>query len=225
MTDRWEDIVEEINSAEKPEETAETAERAEETAEQAPEETPAEKPEKKETLLSSAYDMLANLVTAFILVTVVLCFCFRLVDVDGTSMWDTLQNEDRLILRIALYTPEKGDIVVLYQERDPEKPLIKRVIATAGDTLRLDPEQNQVWLKAAGESEFTLLKEPYVHYPLSWGASWNDGDILVPEGQVFVMGDHRNLSNDSRYLGCFPVEDVVGKAIFRLLPLSGFGTL
>lgn len=214
------------------EEIRETAGSVEETPAPAEISDAAGNPEEKEktgeekgTALSSAYDMLGNLVTAFLLVTVVLCFFFRLVDVDGTSMWDTLQNEDRLILRTAMYTPERGDIVVLYQERDPAKPLIKRVIATEGDTLRLDVENSAVWLKAAGKSEFVLLEESYVHYPLSWGANWTDGDITVPAGQVFVMGDHRNLSNDSRYLGCFPVEDVVGKAVFRLMPFDTFGAL
>ena len=192
---------------------------------EAPEAAPTEKSQERQSALSYAYDMMGNLVTAFLLVTVVLCFFFRLVDVDGESMLNTLQNKDRLVLRTAFYTPERGDIVVLYQETAPDRPLIKRVIATGGDTLRLDVANNAVYLKKAGESEFRLLDEPYVQYPLAWGSSQGSGDITVPEGHVFVMGDHRNNSKDSRVLGSFPVEDVVGEAVFRLMPFDSIGTL
>lgn len=185
------------------------------------------------TLLETAYDLIDNLIAALLVVTIIFCFFFRLVGVDGRSMLDTLQHEDRLILQTAFYTPSRGDIVVVYQEHKPEEPLIKRVIATGGDSLRLDVENNAVYLKTAGATDWVQLDESaYVHYPLSWGIYWTDdsgieNQVTVPEGHVFVMGDHRNNSLDSRYesVGFVPVEEVIGRAIFRVSPIESAGVV
>ena len=158
---------------------------------------------------------------------VLFSFCFRQVVVDGASMNDTLAHGDRLLLQTIFYSVERGDIVVVYQENDPQKPLIKRVIATGGDTLMLKPNASngmgEVYLKKAGENDWELLNEPYVHYPLAWGiaGSREAAEITVPEGQVFVMGDHRNNSRDSRAIGCIKETDVVGGVLFSLVPFKG----
>lgn len=187
----------------------------------------------KSSLLETAYDLMDNLIAALLVVTIIFCFFFRLVGVDGQSMLDTLQDEDRLILQTAFYTPARGDVVVVYQEHKPEEPLIKRVIATGGDSLRLDVENNAVYLKTAGATDWVQLDESaYVHYPLSWGIYWTDdsgieNQVTVPEGHVFVMGDHRNNSLDSRYesVGFVPVEEVIGRAIFRVSPIENAGVV
>lgn len=202
------------------------------TADDVVEEQPAPTKEKS-SLLETAYDLLDNLIAALLVVTVIFCFFFRLVGVDGRSMQDTLQDNDRLILQTAFYTPARGDVVVVYQEQKPDEPLIKRVIATGGDSLRLDVENNAVYLKTAGATDWVQLDESaYVHYPLSWGIYWTDesgieNQVTVPEGHVFVMGDHRNNSLDSRYesVGFVPVEEVIGRAIFRVSPIENAGVV
>lgn len=172
---------------------------------------------KGRALLGLAYDLLEVFVSALIVVAIIFTFFFRTAGVDGPSMNDTLQNEDRLIMYNFCYTPARGDIVIVnrYHEGSTliEKPLIKRVIGVAGDTVKVTADA--VYLN--GEA----LDEPYVHYP----NSPCDVEVTVPEGQVFVMGDHRNMSNDSRRLGCFDVEDIMGKALWRIFPAENFGTL
>ncbi len=177
--------------------------------------------------LSTWYELMGNVAVALIIVTVLFSFCFRQVVVDGASMNDTLAHGDRLLLQTIFYSVERGDIVVVYQENYPKKPLIKRVIATGGDTLVLKPNANsgmgEVYLKKAEKNDWELLNEPYVHYPLMWGVwgSRETTEITVPEGQVFVMGDHRNDSHDSRAIGCIKETDVVGGVLFSLVPFKG----
>lgn len=185
-----------------------------------------EKP--KQSWLHTAYDYFSNVILALIVVTLIFSFCFRQVVVDGASMNDTLADQDRLVLQTAFYTPDRGDIVVIYQENEPEKPLIKRVIALEGDSLRLDVEKSEVYLKRAGQNDWVLLDESeYVHYPLAWGVGGDKGvsEITVPADHLFVMGDHRNNSNDSRYLGCISEDDVVGRALLRVYPMKDFGLI
>ena len=167
--------------------------------------------------LSFVYDILEVFVSALIVVAIIFTFFFRTAGVDGPSMNDTLQNEDRLIMYNFWYTPQRGDIVIVnrYQEGDTkiDKPLIKRVIGMAGDTVKVTEDTVYVNGKA--------LDEPYVNYPNSpYGF-----EVTVPEGQVFVMGDHRNCSNDSRQLGCFSIENIMGKALWRIFPTDKCGTV
>ena len=167
--------------------------------------------------VSALYDRVEAAVFSLICVVVVFTFFFRIVGVDGKSMMDTLMHKDRLILASAFYTPKHGDIVVI--NRYAEEPLIKRVIAMGGDELQIDPDTHIVLLN--GEE----LDEPYVHYD----TVLEDfrGPITIPEGYVFVMGDHRNASKDSRMdeVGLINVKDIAGKAIFRIWPLNKIGGL
>lgn len=150
-------------------------------------------PPKKETasLLGVCYDVVEVLVASLACIVLLFTFLFRVVGVEGDSMMDTLYGGDRLILCPALSSPDRGDIVVI--NRYTDEPLVKRVIGVAGDTLEIDEELHRVRLN--GE----LLDEPYVQYPTP--AYDMTGEVAVPEGYVFVMGDHRNDSHDSRCSG------------------------
>jgi len=170
----------------------------------------------KVSFLESVYDFVEVAVFALVMVAVLFAFFIRIVGVDGSSMEDTLWDGDRLVLTKAFYTPERGDIVVI--NRDNNTPVIKRVIAVAGDTISIDPVKACVILNGK-----ELDESSYIHYPTY--PDGLQGEVVVPEGCVFVLGDHRNNSHDSRKqdLRYIPVENIVGKAVFRFYPLESFG--
>lgn len=167
-------------------------------------------------LLPGLYYCLATL-CAVTVILVLFSTLFRPCTVQGNSMIPTLQNGDQLLLSNLNYQPKAGDIVAIRREGDT--PLIKRVIALEGDTLFIDPESGEVYRNG------TLLDEPYL--TVKTPAVQAVGKITVPKGMVFVMGDNRVNSHDSRYadIGPVAVEDILGKAVWRLYPLSRFGSV
>ncbi len=164
------------------------------------------------------YEWVEIITTALVVITLVFIFLFRLVNVDGTSMEATLHDRERLILSCLPYTPERGDIVVISRGTEDE-PLIKRVIGVAGDTVAIDSTTGDVYLNGM------ILKEPYIDVATS--AELMKGEVTVPEGMVFVMGDNRSAGNslDSRTFGCVEEERLIGKVVYRVSPINRFGGL
>ena len=165
--------------------------------------------------IASLYEWIEAIVFSLIIIVLVFTFICRIVRVDGTSMENTLIHNDRLLLFNMEYTPDYGDVVVIV--RDGEEPLIKRVIAMEGDTVEIVEETAEVIVNGQ------VLDEPYVK-----GITVNRdfyGEQKVPDGCLFVMGDHRTVSHDSRSegIGFVSVKDVMGQATFRIWPLSKFG--
>lgn len=170
---------------------------------------------------------------ASVTICVMLCFAFvaRLNIVDGHSMDQTLADKQYLVVSDVLYTPEAGDIVVVHDiTASPyDAPIVKRVIATGGQTVEID---FKTWTLTV---DGTVVEEPYRYLNPDLGlltANYNmDADgcfrVTVPEGEIFVMGDNRNGSGDSRQyaLGTIDERCVVGRAYFRIFPMDTFGTL
>lgn len=209
-------------------------------------ETPAEgmaKPPKDSGDVSFArvrgfFDYVETFCVALSVMIVMFLFFFRYVSVDGDSMLPTLHgldssdHADKLIISDFLYTPETGDIVVLNTD-DGSQPLIKRVIAVGGQTVRID------FVNWTVEVDGVRLDETYINYiegvamhvadmNRMYGVDENGVcEFTVGEGKVFVMGDNRNNSRDSRFtsVGEQDVEHILGKVIIRLFPLNEFGTV
>ena len=161
------------------------------------------------------YEWVQALVGSVLVVVLVFTFVIRLIGVDGHSMVPTLQDGDRLlVLNSMLYDDYKyGDIVVLRKETFLEEPIVKRVIATEGQTVDIDFDEGVVYVDGQA------LEEDYIREPtyLDEGLAF---PITVPEGCIFLLGDNRNNSMDSRdpSLGPVDVRCVIGKAVALVFP-------
>ena len=161
------------------------------------------------------YEWVQALVCSVLAVVILFTFVIRLIGVDGHSMVPTLQDGDRLlVLNSLLYDDyQYGDIVVLRKDTFLDEPIVKRVIATAGQTVDIDFDTGSVYVDGQ------LLKEDYIN-ELTYLEEGTEFPLTVPEGSIFVMGDNRNHSSDSRdsRLGMVDTRYVIGKAVFLAFP-------
>lgn len=164
------------------------------------------------------YEMMDSLMYAVFLILIVFTFLFRLVGVNGDSMNPTLKNGDWLTVKSINSTVERGDIVVITQPNTIGKPLVKRVIAKGGDEIKIDFFDHKVIVNGV------VLDEPYIAEPTELMGNMIY-PLTVPEGKVFVMGDNRNDSLDSRdkYIGFIDEDYILGVANYRIFPLGSFG--
>lgn len=185
----------------------------------------------KPCLLEEIYEWVETFVTALVAVVLIFTFVMRIVAVSGDSMNQTLQNRDTLVIS-NIVPPKSGDIVVfqLLEEKIDENtkmdehindgPLIKRIIATEGQTVDID---FATWTVTV---DGVKLDEPYVNYENTVMRSNRvKFPYTVEPGKVFVMGDNRNHSADSRYFGTIDKRHIMGKVLIRLSPLDKIGVV
>lgn len=173
--------------------------------------------EPKARNVDSRFDLAELFIFSLVAVLLISAFIFRHTVVDGGSMENTLKDGENLIISDLFYTPKTGDIVVVEDYHTPfRKPLIKRVIATGGQSVMILPTGVYV--------DGFLLEEEYVHTEPGYRYT-PVAEFTVPVGMIYVMGDHRDNSTDSRVFGCVSEEAILGRVLLRYFPFSRFGTV
>ena len=192
-------------------------------------------PKKKQgSFLSELFDYFELFIISACCVLILFSFFTRICRVSGDSMLNTLYNNEMLIVSDVLYTPERGDIIVFHQTgNDPSdlnEPVVKRVIATEGEWIDIEVGSKGliVTIYDSNKENPQVLQEDYANYFKGVGYyNYTGYPVQVPEGSIFVMGDNRGNSLDSRSdsIGFVDVRRVLGKVVCRVLPLDKFGTV
>ena len=167
------------------------------------------------------YDWIQSLMVALVICVALFIFAVRVIDVSGSSMVPTLRDGDKMIVSDLFYKPKYGDIVVFKTDQyDPDRALVKRVIATEGQEISLDFDRGVVYINGSPIeedyiAELTTTKLDFI------------GPQTVPEGCVFVMGDNRNASTDSRKkeIGMVDERMILGRAYYVVFPISEMGRI
>lgn len=169
----------------------------------------------KRNFWSVLYDWLDSPVYAVLLILIIFTFFSRIVSVNGESMLPTLNHGDWLTVSAVTADVQRGDVVVVTQPNALNEPLIKRVIAKGGDTINIDFSTGEVIVN--GE----VQNEPYIAELTARKGDF-EGETVIPEGYLFVMGDNRNNSLDSRYdvIGLVDERYVLGVAQVRIFPFG-----
>lgn len=174
-----------------------------------------------QTVKVELYFWLQALVLALVCIILIFTFIGRMIGVDGTSMVPTLHDRDMLLLQGIGYQPKQGDIVVLTKKSFLDQPIVKRIIAVGGQKVDINYEAGTVSVDGKA------LTEPYID-EVMWPPSYESiQSVTVPEGFVFVMGDNRNYSSDSRdpMLGVVDQRYILGRALVVVFPLNRLATL
>ena len=175
------------------------------------------------------FDWMCSIFSAILCFIIIFALFARVITVDGESMVPTLQDQQRLIVSDMFYTPQYDDIVILYADKLVNessggygKPIVKRVIGLPGDTIRIDFVKGVVYRN--GEQ----LPDDYTNTPTNLPENFpNNKDVTVEDGKIFVLGDNRNGSKDSRSsdVGQVDMRYIMGKAYLRIWPLNALGIL
>ncbi len=183
----------------------------------------------KGSLFGELFDWLGSIFSAVLCFIIVFTVVARVITVDGESMLPTLVNSERLVVSDIAYTPKHGDIVIVYADKlydrttkEYGKVIVKRIIGLEGDKIRIDFKKGIVYRNGEALDEpytnsLTQLQEDFPH----------NVEVEVGEGKVFVMGDNRNKSMDSRdnSIGQVDIRNIIGKSYIRIWPFDKIGTI
>ena len=174
------------------------------------------------------WDIFDTLIKALILILIVLTFFFKMCTVVGSSMMNTLENGERLIITSLYGNLNAGDIIVFHETNYLDEPVVKRIIATGNHWVKIDFDNALVYVSeddVFDESE--IINEDYVYLDIGKYRTTGTQTTFVPEGYLFVMGDNRNNSIDSRSseIGVIDVRTVLGKVVLRVSPSEKFGII
>ncbi len=169
------------------------------------------KGDKKEKI--TIFDVCEAVTAAILVLTIIFTLFFRIVVVTGESMEPTLKEKDKIVISARGYEPKRGDIVVLSGAAGIKETIVKRIVAVGGDKVDINFTTGVVTINGV-EEEYTdsiTVQQFDIAFP-----------ITVPEGTVFVLGDNRGKSLDSRSteIGCIDERYIVGKVLFRLFPFA-----
>ena len=186
------------------------------------EENPAEMARKRENagFRDELFDWAQNIAIILTVVGLVFIFAFRIIGVEGESMVPTLHDQDWMVISKLFYEPKQGDIVVLTKKEFMEQPIVKRIIATEGQLVDINFETGEVTVDGQVLDEPYIAEKTHRQFDMQFPAR-------VPENCVFVMGDNRNRSSDSRVskLGMVNEQYILGKLLIRIFPFNRFGTV
>lgn len=172
--------------------------------------------------VAHCYEWLEALISSLIVVVLLFTLLFRIVNVSGPSMLPTLQSNDRVLLTSYFYQPKQGDVVVITHTAKLQGPIIKRVIALENQTVDIDFETGTVYVDGQALDESAYIENGITTQPSDYTYP-----LTVPPGHLFVLGDNRAVSNDSRSsaVGMIDERYVLGKAEFVVFPFSRFGKI
>lgn len=189
---------------------------------------------KQNSFIKALIEQIELAVIVLAIIVLIFSFAVRVCQVSGNSMGedpatDTLCNGENVLVSNLFYTPERGDIVVFHQtgsgEDDYNEPIVKRVIGVEGDTVKIDHRRNGMTVTVTDkDGNSTVLDEDYINYDYQ---TYQDSETYVEEGTVFVLGDNRSKSADSRSdkIGLVDTRRILGKVVIRLTPFSRFGSV
>lgn len=170
-------------------------------------------------LVNDILDIVESVISSVFVVLLIFTFLFKIATVSGSSMVGTLTDGDKLVISDLMYEPEYGDIVIINQPINGNEYIVKRIIATEGQTVNIVFNESGV---GSVYVDNVLLEETYIKEPMIKDVG-RFKNVTLAEGQVFVMGDNRNNSTDGRVFGPISEDKIVGKVLMRYFPEVKFG--